>query len=71
MRNGATRVIEMREHPRLLSLVLVAFAGLVGVATIRIATEPADRLARIREPMPEGLCGHAVSEWLRERGEDD
>jgi len=74
LRIGASRVSKMLEHPRVFSLILVAFAGLVSVATIRVATEPADRVertARIREPMPEGLCGHAVSEWLREHGEAD
>ena len=64
-------MIKMLEHPRLASLVLAALIGLVSVATIRVATAPADRVARVREPMPKGMCGHAVSEWLREHGEDN
>jgi hypothetical protein len=54
-------------RPKLFALILAASASLGGVAAIKVATAPAERAKRIREPAPRHMCGHAISAWMAEQ----
>lgn len=65
-------LVKLAERPGLLAWIVATSAALGGIAAIRVTTATMDHTARVQKVPPAHLqCGHAVSEWLRENGEDD